>query len=195
MKKAISVMAVALLCLASAFAGIKIGATMTTKTNVSLETTGSVYSLDISERDYWADAPEQGKFGFTLVSDFTLSVTMGNFHETQPVHADVGMSILLGASYSASSRMSLNLLAGARYNRLGYHGEAENADGWDKLVNIATLGILGATPVRKIDTVVDLGVRFKTLGFGVQFAYPVWQRGVTDYKDGFAASVYTFFNW
>ena len=195
MKKTISVMAIALLCLASAFAGLKIGATMTTKIDTDQDLAGSVYSLDVSERDYWADSPEQGRFGFTLASDFTLSVTFGNFHVSQPIHADIGMSILPGISYSVNSRMCVSALAGVRYTRLGYHGDVEAADGWDRLLNIATLGILGANPVRKIDTLVDLGVKFKGMGFGVQFAYPVWQKGVTDYKDGFTASFYTVFNF
>ena len=193
MKKAIAAIAVAVLALASAFAGLKIGATLTTKNNIPQDTKGNVYSFDIAERAYWLQAPSAGSFGFTMVSDFTLSVTGGNFHESQPIHADVGTSLLPGIVYSVSDRMNITILAGAKYTRIGYHGEHENADAWDKILNIATIGLLGANPVRKLDTIFEVGIRFRTMGFGAQFAYPVMQRGVTDFKDGFSASFYTVF--
>ena len=195
MKKLTAVFIIAILAISCASAGIKFGATMTSKSNLTENTTGSVFSVNLSERDFWAGPPAPGSFGFTLASDFTFSVTFGQYQESQPIHADVGMSLLPGAMYSVRDGMTIHLLGGVRYTRVGYHGEMDKAQGWDKLLAIATIGILGSSPVRVLETVFDLGIKFKALGFGFQFAYPFWQKPVTDFKDGFAVSFYTFFNW
>ncbi len=148
------------------------------------------FSLEGGDR-LFARFSEDKKVSFSLMAEGVGGVSFCNYDENEPhVHLDVSVSLLPGVSIMLGDSIFLNAAIGPKYSRIGYSGNIETASGWDKLLSIVTLGLMGSHPLRKVDVALDVNIQLAFLAIGVTASFPVVQGCDSGYKQGLYASVY-----
>lgn len=193
MKKTLTALLLPIICMAGLFAYVRFGVTGVSETNTIDNSLGERFSLDLAGGTYWSEAMfENPGAHFSFLTEISASAAFDGFHEGQTFHVDLAASLLPGFTYvfgkKAGSSLSASL--GVRAIRIGYKGNIKEANKWDKFVSVASFGILGCAPFRRIDAVIDLRAKLGPIGAGIEVIYPFLASGIDGYVDRLATSVF-----
>ncbi len=188
MKRFVLVVLLAVLCIFGAFASYRAGVSYAF--SGTEEDSGRI-SVDIGDRYIWQFGKRgERKVAFSLLLDGGGSVSFTEYNNEPHVHLDIYFSLMPGASFIIEEDLFLNVAAGVRYGRIGYAGNIDTANDWDKTLSVITLSLMGSHPLRKVDAVLDVSFKAAFASFGVQVGYPILQGQTDKHQTGFAGTAF-----
>ena len=193
MRKALFLILILVLCIANLSAYVRIGGTFTSEKTENNSSSGERTTFDFAGGTYWSDDLfSQTGPHFSFISEANVGLAFDQFHTGQEFHIDLSATLLPGFTYVFNPRTGagISASAGIRAVRLGYHGSYDNAKEWDKFIHIISIGLLGANPHRRLETVIDLRAKFGFFGAGFEVSFPITGKSVDGYKDGLATSIF-----
>ena len=193
MRKALFLILILVLCIAHLSAYVRVGGTFTSEKKEDSETSGERTTFDISGGTYWSDDLfSQTGPHFSFISEVNLGISFDKFHVDQEFHVDLSATLLPGFTYVFNPRTGagVSASAGIRAVRLGFHGSYDNAREWDKFIHLISFGLLGSTPHRRLESVIDIRAKFGFFGAGLQMSFPITGKNYDGYKDVMATSVF-----
>ena len=147
------------------------------------------FTIEIGDQTIWHFGEEGKKATFCLILDGGMGVSFAAYDDEPHVHLDFYLGLLPGVSILFNEAMRLNISAGLRYARIGYAGDINTANSWDKTLSILTLSLMGSHPLRKIDLALDVDLDMEIFTVGIMAGYPALML-IEGHEDGFYASVY-----
>ena len=193
MRKALSLLLILVLCVFSLSAYVRVGGTFTTEKKDSDGASGERTTFDLGAGTYWSDElfSVSGPH-FSFISEVAAGASFDEFHADQSFHLDLCATLLPGFTYVFNPRTGAGVSAsvGIRAVRLGFHGSYDNAGNWDKFIHLISFGILGSTPHRYLETVIDVRAKFGFFGAGMQVSFPITGKSFGGYSNMMSASVF-----
>ncbi len=187
MKKVFILFLLVAVCCTFAFAEPKAGASMTfTEDMQEIER----FAIEMSDRIAWRFGDEDKKVCFSLLLDSTGGVAFAHYDDLLHVHLDFSLAVLPGMTVRFNEAICMNVFVGPKYSRIGYAGDLDKANGWDKVLSVMTVGLAGSHPLRKVEAALDLSFQFAFLTVGVTAGYPIFQGQDAGYKQGLSLSAY-----